>query len=428
MEEPKTVPLTDATDDSPEANIYAISSEGGNMIFHVSHKPSAKVSRKSSEDLKAYALTVMNEKGGQALTAHLRAHSEAELSFERVNPDNLKLRINPFGSESSLDKLIFDGYDFPVKYKTPNLSGAKRLDKQTCQKEGIFFDGNEEVEPAPELTEDAFVEEEVTADLVVESLIEEILDRVMLHISSHRDSKSENGSQGGRKVSLASHSSSHLCDSDLLNAIETASLEVESNSSSDPDLQKAVCSNQDFSRLAVGTPMGNGAVSGKGGNMEEGVEPSGLHPLHMHLLLYMQPYDYCLTLYALGIIRAMLVSCPRLVVTAMATTSISAIHSPHLGRLQSLLARHRKSVFGKNFFGALSPEVLSNYRSNMFLEVVISLCLYCMRGYFPNLTMAHLTQDELLGNHLVHIQAAEVSDNNNLSFKISFEIFLEIYL
>ena len=73
-----------------------------------------------------------------------------------------------------------------------------------------------------------------------------------------------------------------------------------------------------------------------------------------------------------------------------------------------LLARHRKSVFGKNFFGELPAEVLSSYRSNMFLEVLISLCLYCMRGYFPNLMMSRLTDDELLGNNLVHIQAAEV--------------------
>jgi hypothetical protein len=88
--------------------------------------------------------------------------------------------------------------------------------------------------------------------------------------------------------------------------------------------------------------------------------PEGIHPLHMHFLLYTQPYDYRRTLYALSTIRAMLVQCPRLVVTAMATTSIASISPPHLARVQTLLARHRKSVFGKNFFGEVPGEVRNN--------------------------------------------------------------------
>ena len=67
------------------------------------------------------------------------------------------------------------------------------------------------------------------------------------------------------------------------------------------------------------------------------------------------------------------------------------------------LGRHRKSVFGKNFFGELPPEVMSSYRSNMFVEIVISLCLYFVRGYYPNLMMHKLTKEELLGNKMVRL-------------------------
>ena len=69
-------------------------------------------------------------------TTPARTQSISDFSFDRVNPDNVKLRINPFGSASSLDKLIFDGYDFPQSASMPNLEGVKRLNSDTCKKEG----------------------------------------------------------------------------------------------------------------------------------------------------------------------------------------------------------------------------------------------------------------------------------------------------
>ena len=394
VHDPKRVALSDMDSESnPEANIYAISSEGGNMIFHVNHDLKTKFSRKSTEDLKSIALTVMSQKGGQLATAPVRAHSEAELSYERVNPEQVKLRFNPFGSVNSLDKLIFDGCELPGRKLPPNLTGAKRLDKETCQKEGIFFDGKEEEEPAPELTDQVFSDKEPTAEEVVADIMTDLLNRVMVQVANKETQGNDH-----RKASVTS---SQMCDHDLLNAIETASLEVDSTSSSESDLSHA---SQDKPLKGILNKKGTKRTSEEG----EGL-PEGIHPLHMHLLLYTQPYDYRRMLYALSTIRAMLVQCPRLVVTAMATTSISSIRAPHLARIQTLLARHRKSVFGKNFFGELPAEVLSSYRSNMFLEVVISLCLYCMRGYFPNLMMSRLSDEELLGNNLVHAQAAEVS-------------------
>ncbi|PVD28894.1 hypothetical protein C0Q70_11489 [Pomacea canaliculata] len=394
VQETKKTPVSEVDSDSNhEANIYAISSDGGNVTFHVNHNHSFKASHKSSEDLKSFAMAVMNEKGGQTSTAPVRAHSEAELSYERVNPDNLKLRINPFGA--------------------PNLSGARRLNKETCQKEGIFFDGKEEVDPAPELSEDVFAEKESTAESVVADIMEELLSRVLQQVAAKGGQDDDSLGKGQRKTSLIS-SSGQMCDQDLLNAIESASLDVDSTSSSELDIPRVTAAGQDVrGRGMDGIASGKGTssgISGGGGStpVEDGEELSAIHPLHMHLLLYTQPYDYRRTLYALSTLHSMLSQCPRLVVTAMATTSIAAIRAPHLLRLQTLLARHRKSVFGKNFFGEMSPEVLSSYRSNMFLEILISLCLYCMRGYYPNLMASRLTQEELQGNHLVHSQAAEV--------------------
>ena len=135
----------------------------------------------------------------------------------------------------------------------------------------------------------------------------------------------------------------------------------------------------------------------------------GIHPLHMHLLLYTQPYDQSRILYALSTLHSVLRHCPQAVVVAMASTSVSAIGAPHLLQIQTLLARHRKSVFGHGFNGELQAEVLSTYRSTRFLEVIISLLLYFMRGYFPNLTTFHIQDSDLLGNSRVQNQAAKVN-------------------
>lgn len=70
--------------------------------------------------------------------------------------------------------------------------------------------------------------------------------------------------------------------------------------------------------------------------------------------------------------------------------------------LLNLLARHRKSVFGRNFHGDIaSSEFVAAYRSSMYLEVLISVCLYFARSYYPNLGQMRLTQEEIAGNRQV---------------------------
>jgi hypothetical protein len=154
-----------------------------------------------------------------------------------------------------LDKLIFDGYEFPAtlsssaptsqgQSKIP--AGARRLDKETCQREGIYFDGKEEEEPLPEPVE-IFAEKEPTAEEVVEDILSEILQRALAKVS-----------QGQRKVS---ETSSQLCDHDLLNAIEAASLEADSTSSSEHDLHQASAKKKDEGgRKKGGEEQGSGKI------------------------------------------------------------------------------------------------------------------------------------------------------------------------
>ena len=406
IHKPRKVHLSESSEDDTEANIYAISSEGGNIIYHVSMAKN-ETKKRSREELKSYALTVLNDRG--AKTAPVRTRSEQELHFERVNPSDLMLRINPFGSESSLDKLIFDGYDFPPTTQSHNiLNKAKRLDKQTCAKEGISFsashfegsqeevtDGEQKGDNSsqPNNEDNAIAIKKAPESDTVEEIVQKILEDILClvtdktevsEITNDNDLK-ESEKKRPPKVAVRSESanSSILGEHELLNSVNKQGCRIDSPTASELDLSL-------------------GQVK-----QEATDDRTNIHPLHMHLLLYTQKYDYYRTLYALSTLKSMLEACPRLLVSSLVTTSISALRTPQLAKLQLLLARHRKSVFGKNFFGEIPPEVMSNYRSSMIIEILISVCLYFIRGYYPNLMMSKMNPDELLGNKQVHSMATE---------------------
>ncbi|GFO47236.1 protein dopey 1 [Plakobranchus ocellatus] len=587
VHKPKKVSISEDGEDDVEAKIYAISSEGGNVIYHLSQPGPTKFkastaagglghSHKSAEELQSYAMSVMNTKTGTASTAPVRTHSVTDLSFERVNPQDISLRINPFGSASSLDKLIFDGYDFPQSASMPNLEGVKRLDSNTCRKEGIFFDGSDIVEDhfkaetasadtqgakkdasqtvsdktseqvkvavapvekeivsevpnttsesensgptdgvndartteetreieketdvvtapvvtvitQPSPTEEETKEKDIigpgdvqkeenqdeskincdfsldytddsdgddSVEVIVRSILDDLVSSAATHASSSDDStvtdsgstsqcesstfgtaEDNQSSEDVRKIQDRGGGDSTDSDSDggefhsLVPSSANASPKLGLHSKQNNSLNAGSMDSLLNSRGEVtGDDDGdnndgslqNSETSGRHSTIlssssssylidHRNLDPStDIHELHLHMLLYAQQYDFRRTLYALSTLRAMLHNCPRLVVTAMATTSISAVKAPHLSKLQSLLGRHRKSVFGKNFFGELPPEVMSSYRSNMFVEIVISLCLYFVRGYYPNLMMHKLTTEELLGNKMVHILGVEI--------------------
>lgn len=365
---PRKVHLSESSEEGSDAQIYAISSEGGNIIYHVSSE-GRKITGRKAENLKQIAL-VMGEHGSTSLTPH-----DQELHFERVRPDDLNLRINPWGSESSLDR--FDGFDQSTPTQQANLTNAKRLDKETCYKEGIYF-GNEGEEPTEDEKDSAPSSLEA-AGWVIDIVMDQVFDQTMVEENKQM---TESATEQKPLERTESVTSSELQDQDILNNIERRGLEMDSPTGSELDLSKAT--------------------------LREDKVNTDIHTLHMHMLLYTQRYDSKRTLYALEMLKSMLQTCPRLLVTALVTTSISSVRTRHLAKIQTLLARHRKSIFGKNFFGELPSEVLSSYRSNMFIEVMISICLYFIRSYFPNLMMSKLSVEELNCNKEVHILATEV--------------------
>uniref|UniRef100_A0ABD2XAC5 Dopey N-terminal domain-containing protein n=3 Tax=Trichogramma kaykai TaxID=54128 RepID=A0ABD2XAC5_9HYME len=142
-------------------------------------------------------------------------------------------------------------------------------------------------------------------------------------------------------------------------------------------------------------------------NSSSNVSGVGVHNLHSHMLLYCGVYDSKRTLYALRVLRNQLVTNSRIFLCAAATTGISS--NPRSSDLITLLARHRKSVFGRNFHGNMANcEFMNSYRSSMYLEVLISVCLYYARSYYPNLGQIKLTQEEISGNRQAQLASTEL--------------------
>nr|XP_015211533.1 PREDICTED: protein dopey-1 isoform X2 [Lepisosteus oculatus] len=132
-----------------------------------------------------------------------------------------------------------------------------------------------------------------------------------------------------------------------------------------------------------------------------------IHPLYQHVLLYLQLYDSSRTLHALSALIAMLKASPTAFVSAISTTSINNTYTPQLSLLQNLLARHRISVMGKDFYCHIPVDSHSHsFRSSMFIEIIISLCLYFLRSYYSTHVLA--SQQDLSGNRNMQIISVEV--------------------
>ncbi|XP_029451392.1 protein dopey-1 isoform X2 [Rhinatrema bivittatum] len=131
-----------------------------------------------------------------------------------------------------------------------------------------------------------------------------------------------------------------------------------------------------------------------------------IHPLYQHVLLYLQLYDSSRTLYSLSAIKAILKTSPTAFVNAISTTSVNNAYTPQLSLLQNLLARHRISVMGKDFYSHIPLDSNHNFRSSMYIEILISLCLYYMRSHYP--THVKATQQDLTGNRNMQMLSIEI--------------------
>ncbi|KAG4078749.1 hypothetical protein HA402_015339 [Bradysia odoriphaga] len=131
-----------------------------------------------------------------------------------------------------------------------------------------------------------------------------------------------------------------------------------------------------------------------------------LHPFHTHMLLYYGVYDTKQVLYAFQTLRNVIASDCRTFLCLSITSSMSS--SP----MKQLLVRHRKSIFGKGFSGSiLNSEFNSVYRGCMYLEVLVTVCLYYARSFFQKeaADISKLpTSDDINGNCKIQLASIEL--------------------
>lgn len=126
--------------------------------------------------------------------------------------------------------------------------------------------------------------------------------------------------------------------------------------------------------------------------------------IHSHLLLYCGVYDVQRTLYAFCTLTNMLKTNARALLCAAATTSV-----PVKSQILKLLSRHRKSMFGRGFHGEIDMTGIPfNRGSSMYLELLISISLYYIRSYYPNLGQSKITQEDIAGNRQVQMSSVEL--------------------
>ena len=147
---------------------------------------------------------------------------------------------------------------------------------------------------------------------------------------------------------------------------------------------------------------------GTGKTLEEN-NTMAVHPLHSHILLYTQVSDSRQVLYSMQCVKNMLQTNPRLAIRSLSTTSLnSSRNTARAYQIQTLLARHRKSVFGRNFAGDLASENMATFRNSTLIEVLISTSLYYLRSYYPNMGRVHLREEDIQGNREVQLMSIDI--------------------
>ena len=324
---------------------------------------------------------------------------------------DVTVRLNPFGATAgngSMESLLFDGEHLSKHSANDVLQNATRLDVQTCKKQGIYFDDVEQAEEADEKSEHS---DDIEADETDSVKLNGDLSTTEENVSEkgERSLKGQPAVEGvadieeqklNEKIKKKKRAETKRIVLNILldliknvvqeepepvvlqgsflesesTSTENISEDVNINNSQSNEITsgEGICVNEN--REVHGNSIQHKQVNLKSRDNEPDLDNISLyagrapeaspvacnvHPLHTHLLLYTQKYDTERTLYALSVIKAILSNAPRLVICALSTTNISAVSTPHLLHFQDLLLRHRRSVFGKNFFSEISYDSIS---------------------------------------------------------------------
>lgn len=335
-----------------ESKIYAISSQGGNVVYHIN--PEGK-KRFLNSPSKQRQLAVNSNSDSISRTSrkwpNLRPNTPENYEsnngintlYHNSSSSNKHLSINmffnPFGSISSLDS--FENSQLELK-----KSASGRLIKTSEDRKSIGTTSTLAV--SQKLWKDSDSE-------IIANLVEELVDTVAEQLE------------------------------------ETAALENEED--------------DDFSSASENTTK----TLSESLSMINLTKPISISQLHSHILLYVQIYDSKRTFYALTTLWNVILAEPQKMLFTLATTSISNRQSIHTQELLQFFSRHKKSLEGKGFHGELTADLINpSHKNSSFLEIIVTTCLYYVRSYYSSVVQNKSSDEEIYGNQKVRILSCEI--------------------
>lgn len=341
LDKAKKVSLFETKQMGMEAELYPITSQENNRQQESQGKhrqiTNKQILQNPAEDLKLDSFSEMH---------YMYASAEQTYLNTNIYCEQETALANSFGSQNSLDKLIFNGNDYPWETAVAAY-GTNRLASNLFRKNSLEFDNSNTVwdhasgddSPLLEVTIEANRDSREQSDCscsssqdVVRWILDGIIDSAMVEAVDF-DKLNEGDSEGEKTLEPSSSSGS------------LDSISGDENGGS----QRLFTAGDESFNFTHNTDR-NERSFGFDENVSKRIKPHSadarawdakmdIQQLHEHMLLYLQQFDFRRTMFAMSTLRTMLQACPRLLVTALSTTSISSLRAPLLLDLQSLLGK-----------------------------------------------------------------------------------------
>lgn len=328
-----------------ESKIYAISSQAGNVVYHINPEGKRRfISSPSQRQIGLHSALDGKSTTGSAKSkwSNFKPNTpDYEIShLDGANNKHLSINMffNPFGSISSLDSFENSTQHLSLDLKRGD-SGSRRMIRT----------------PERSLAGSSVHQQRLSvrdADTeIIAALLDELVDTVVDQLEGEQDEEDYSSSTASE------------------NTTKTLSESI---------------------------------------SMMNLTKPISISQLHSHILLYVQIYDSKRTFYALTTLWNVILAEPQKMLFTLATTSISNRQSIHTQELQQFFGRHKKSLTGKGFHGELTPDLVNPHKNSSFLEIIVTTCLYYVRSYYPSLVQNKSSDDEIYGNQKVRILSCEI--------------------
>ena len=353
--------LADAADNDSialaESKIYAISSQAGNVVYHIN--PEGKRRFISSPSQRQMADGRSTRSRWSNFKPNTPDYEISQLDGANNKHLSINMFFNPFGSISSLDSFENSTH---LDLRRAGDTGSRRMLR------------------TPERSLAGSSMHRFGAS---DRLSDRFSDRFSDRLTDHQPQPPKSPKDADSEIIAA------LLDELVDTVVEQLEEEEFSSSSSSTSENTTKTLSESISMMNL-------------------TKPISISQLHSHILLYVQIYDSKRTFYALTTLWNVILAEPQKMLFTLATTSISNRQSIHTAELQQFFGRHKKSLTGRGFHGELTPDLVNPHKNSSFLEIIVTTCLYYVRSYYPSLVQNKSSDDEIYGNQKVRILSCEI--------------------